>query len=73
MRSPAVAELACRAADGWRLKVLSGTVEQEVAAGGYRQASSMPPAVASTVTDEMSGEPLDAQAEAAARRRDWQP
>jgi hypothetical protein len=74
MRAPAVAGLACHAADGWRLKVLSGTTEQQVTAGSYRQASSsMPPVVVSIVTDEISGEPLDARAEAAARRRNWQP
>jgi len=74
MRAPALAGLACNAADGWRLEVLSGTAEQEVGAGGYRPASSsMPPAVVSTVSGEISGEPLDAEAEAAARRQDWRP
>jgi hypothetical protein len=74
MRSPAVAGLACHAAEGWRLKVLSGTAEQRVGAGGYRPASSsMPEAVLSTVRGEISGKPLDASAEAAARRRHWQP
>ena len=74
MHSPAVAGLACHAADGWRLEVLSGVAEQQVGAGGYRQASSsMPPAVVSTVDAEISSEPLDASAEAAARRRNWQP
>ena len=74
LRSPAVAGLACHAADGWRLKVLSGTAEQEVTTGGYRQASSsMPPPVVSAVADEMSGEPLDARAETAARSRHWRP
>lgn len=74
IRAPAVAGLACHAADGWRLQVLSRTDEHEDNTGGYRQASSiMPPALVSTVTDEISGEPLDARAEAAARRHDWQP
>jgi hypothetical protein len=74
MRAPAMAGLACHAADGWRLEVLSGTREPEVATGGYRPASSsIPPAVVSTVSDEISGEPLDAKAEAAARRQDWRP
>ncbi|HVS78069.1 MAG TPA: hypothetical protein VHE11_14115 [Steroidobacteraceae bacterium] len=74
MPASAMAGLACHAADGWRLQVLSGAQEQEVTAGGYRQASSsMPPAIASAVSDEISGEPLDARAEAAARGRDWQP
>ncbi|MGH8302459.1 MAG: anti-sigma factor family protein, partial [Steroidobacteraceae bacterium] len=43
-RDPAVAGLACHAGDGWRLQVLSGTEEQEVAAGGYRPAASPMPA-----------------------------
>jgi hypothetical protein len=33
----------------------------------------MPPSVVSAVGDEISGEPLDAPAEAAARSRHWQP
>jgi len=73
-RTPAVAGLACHVADGWRLQVLSGMQEPQSTAGGYRQAaSSMPAAVASAVGNEIAGEPLDASAEAAARRRDWQP
>ena len=74
MRSPAVAGLACHAADGWRrLDVLSGTESHAVTGEGYRQASSsLPPAVVNAVTHEMS-EPLDARAEAAARRHGWQP
>lgn len=72
-RTPALAGLACHAADGWRLQVLSGTEEQQVAAGGYRQAASaMPAAVVSAVSARISGEPLDARAEAAARSRNWQ-
>lgn len=72
--TPATAGLACHAADGWRLQVLSGKGEEELAAGGYRQAaSSMPAAVLSTMSEEISGEPLDARAEAAARSRNWQP
>jgi hypothetical protein len=74
MRAPAMAGLACHAADGWRLEVLSGIAAQEVGAGSYRQASSsLPPALVSAVSDEISGAPLDASAEAAARRRDWRP
>lgn len=74
IRGPAVAGLACHAADGWRLEVLSRAGGQPGAAGAYRQASSMMPrALVSTVGDEISGEPLDARAEAAARRHGWQP
>lgn len=72
--TPAVAGLACHTVDGWRLQVLSDTEKWQVAAGSYRQAaSSMPAAVVSAVNDEISGEPLDARAEAAARGRGWQP
>lgn len=71
---PAVAGLACHTVDGWRLQVLSDTEKRQVAAGSYRQAaSSMPAAVVSAVNEEISGEPLDARAEAAARGRGWQP
>lgn len=74
MRAPEVAGLACHAGDGWRLRVLTGNVEQSVATGGYRQAASaMPPAVVVAVSDEILGEPLDAKAEAAARQRGWRP
>ena len=72
--APSMAGLACHALDGWRLQVLSGTEEPKVATGGYRQAaSSMPAAIVSAMSGEISGEPLDARAEAAARSRDWQP
>lgn len=71
--TPSLAGLACHTADGWRLQVLSGTEEQPLAAGGYRQAaSSMPAALVGAVSARISGEPLDARAEAAARSRDWQ-
>lgn len=72
--TPSVAGLACHTLDGWRLQVLSATEKRQVAAGSYRQAASpMPAAVVNAVSDEISGEPLDAHAEAAARDRDWQP
>jgi anti-sigma factor RsiW len=74
MRAPLVAGLACHAADGWRLEVLSNTAAGQPDAGAYRQAaSSMPPALVSAVSNEIAGEPLDASAEAAARSRGWQP
>lgn len=74
MRAPAVAGLACHAARGWRLQVLTGTEEGGAATGGYRQAaSSVPPPVVTAVNAEISGEPLGARAEAAARRQGWTP
>ena len=74
MHAPAVAGLACRAPDGWRLQVLAGAQEQGGPAGAYVQAaSSTPPAVVAAVNQEISGEPLDARAETAARNRGWKP
>ena len=65
--------LACRAADGWQVRVLAGTESPGGGPGPYRQAaSSMPPAVITAVGDLMTGEPLDARAEAAARGQNWQ-
>ncbi|MHB8812910.1 MAG: anti-sigma factor family protein [Steroidobacteraceae bacterium] len=70
----ALAGLACRAAGEWRVRVLARTESDAGGSGSYRQAaSSMPPAVIAAVGDLMAGEPLDAQAEAAARGRHWQP
>jgi hypothetical protein len=74
LRAPAVAGLACHAKDGWQLQVLSGAERGGAAPGAYRQAaSSAPPALVAAVNNEISGEPLDAHAEAMARKRDWQP
>lgn len=68
----ALAGLACRAADGWRVQVLART--ESPGAGTYRQAASpVPPAVIAAVGNLIAGEPLDAGAEAAARQRHWQP
>ncbi|HET9106611.1 MAG TPA: zf-HC2 domain-containing protein [Steroidobacteraceae bacterium] len=69
-RPAALAGLACRAGENWRIGVL---VEGPPAgAGTYRQAASpMPPALIAAVDAEIAGEPLDAPAEAAARARQW--
>lgn len=70
----ALAGLACRAADEWRVRVLARTDSDAGGSGSYRQAaSSMPPAVIAGVGALMAGEPLGAQAEAAARGRHWRP
>lgn len=74
LRQPASGGLACRAADGWDVDVLAHAQPQDAGSGAYRQAASaMPPAVAAAVGDQISGEPLDAPAEAAARGRNWRP
>ena len=75
LASPAaLAGLACRAGDGWQVQVLARTELPEAGSGTYRQAASpMPPAVIAAVSNLIAGEPLDGQAEAAARARHWQP
>lgn len=72
-QTAALSGLACRAADGWQVSVLAGTQSPGGGPGTYRQAASaMPPAVIVAVGDLIAGEPLDAQAEAAARGKHWQ-
>ena len=69
-----LAGLACRASGGWQLGVLAHTESSSEGAGTYRQAASgMPAAVVAAVSERMAGEPLDRNAEAAARGRRWQP
>jgi hypothetical protein len=66
-----LAGLACRDDDGWRVRVLAQRAPENNT-DRYRQAaSSMPHSVLQAVDEEMAGEPLDAQAEAAARNRGW--
>ena len=73
-QTAALAGLACRAADGWRVRVLVPTQSPAGSSDSYRQADSpMPPAVIAAVGDLIAGEPLDARAEAAARAQHWQP
>ena len=74
LRAPRLAGLACRAGGQWQVQVLTRAEGPAAAAGHYREAaSSMPPAVVAAVSAEISGSPLDARAEAAARRRGWVP
>jgi hypothetical protein len=70
----ALAGLACRGQEAWRLEVLAQNPAQPAAAAGYRPAgSALPTSVARTLDELIAGEPLDAGAEAAARERGWQP
>ena len=70
----ALAGLACRAHQAWRLEVLAHGPAPPAAATGYRPAgSALPAGVAHTLDELIAGEPLDAGAEAAARARGWQP
>jgi anti-sigma-K factor RskA len=71
MRSgDALAGLACREDDAWRIDVLA---RGDSASGDYQQASSaLPPAVLSAVEQQIEGEPLDAASESRARQSNWQ-
>jgi negative regulator of sigma E activity len=66
----AVAGLACRDPQAWRVRVLAATAP---AGGELRTAAAMPAAVAQAVDATIDGEPLDAAAEAAARAAGWRP
>jgi hypothetical protein len=68
----ALAGLACREHEQWRLEVLAAATPSSAAPEQYRPAaSSLPSAVAHTIDELIVGEPLDASAESAARSRDW--
>jgi hypothetical protein len=65
--------LACRADEQWQLEVVVPGARSPRGPSTYRQAASaLPAAVIQAVNDSISGEPLDAQAEAAARAKQWQ-
>jgi len=71
--SPALAGLACRERQGWRVLTLLGA-DAPVAANAQPSrlpGPAMPPALLQAVNDRISGEPLDAPAEAKARRNSW--
>ena len=69
----ALAGVACREHDAWRLEVLAQSPPQPPAAGGYRPAATaLPPSVARTLDELRAGEALDASAEAAARAHGWE-
>ena len=68
----ALAGVACRANDDWRVQVLAQGATGGADAGGYRMAGvELPPAVMRAVESQISGEPLDAEAEATAQKRGW--
>jgi hypothetical protein len=72
LRGEALAGVACRHADGWQVRTAAAAVGQSVNASGYRTAAtSIPPAVSATVDAMIDGSPLDAQAEAAAKAKNW--
>ena len=70
----ALTGLACREQEHWYILTLLGAEASVSAAGsqGYRMAgSAMPAALLQAVNERISGEPLDANAEAKARRSGW--
>lgn len=73
--SPALAGLACHEQDHWRVLTLVGSqlpAHGSTAATDQRQVAwNLSPLLLQTVREHISGEPLDAQAEARARGSDW--
>jgi len=68
----AVAGLACREGESWRLEALKATDRATSALGEYQPAASaLPPAIEQSVDEIIVGDPLDAKAEAAARGKGW--
>ena len=68
----AVAGLACREGESWRLEALKATARATSALGEYQPAASaLPPAIEQSVDEIIVGDPLDAKAEAAARGKGW--
>jgi Putative zinc-finger len=63
------AGVACRDAQQWQILALAR--DEATGSTEYRQAASMPPAIAALVEDTIEGEALDAEQEAVARGRDW--
>jgi hypothetical protein len=64
-----LAGLACREGDGWRIRTLTAWTPPPSAA--YRQAASDTPPEVLAAVDALAAEPLDANAERAARDRGW--
>jgi len=71
-RGPGLAGLACREADGWRIRTTAASIPQSSA--DYRTAgSTTPTAVLDGVSAMIAGAPLDAAGESVARSKDWRP
>lgn len=72
VRGDGLAGLACRAPEGWRVRVAAASPAHGVVQAGYRTAGSpIPTAVSATVDSMIDGAPLDAKAEAVAKARGW--
>jgi hypothetical protein len=70
----ALAGLACRDHDDWRVQALTQTASTPESSAAYRQAGSeMPKSVLQAVEDNIAGDALNATAETAARDKNWTP
>jgi hypothetical protein len=63
--------IACRDGDGWRLRQARSVGVVPATSPAYAQAGSADPTLMAAAQDMMAGAPLDAPAEAAARRAGW--
>jgi putative zinc finger protein len=67
-----LAGLACREGESWPVELVMPGGEAAVANGGYAMAGAdLPAALLHAIEERIDGEPLDADAEAAARRDQW--
>jgi hypothetical protein len=64
--------LACREGNQWRVQVLADAPAASNASGNKLARGGLPAAVLHAVEEQISGKPLDAEAEATARSRGWQ-
>ena len=72
VRGDGLAGLACRAPNGWQVRVAAVPTSHDAGATAYRTAgSTIPAAVSATVDAIIDGSPLDARAEAAAKAKGW--
>jgi hypothetical protein len=68
----ALAGLACRDPQDWQVQMLMQSASKSQGGVQYRRAASaLPEAMARAVEAQMSGDPLDAHAEAVARNNGW--
>ncbi len=72
VRAHAVSGIACREADGWRVRLAVDRPAAPQPDGDYRLAASgLPTEVLQAVDGMIQGDPLDAQGEAKARAQNW--
>jgi hypothetical protein len=68
------AGVACREGEAWRIRAFERLQRPAAEPGGYRQAASaLPAGVLIAAQGLMDGDPLDAEAEVAARDHGWKP